>query len=197
VVDAKLVLEQLVLRLDHVPHGEARELHARLRLAVTGRGGQAVADGVRGHDEILGRVQRLAGADQEVEPMVIPGQRRDHQDGIRLLGVERAVRHVGDGEVLDDLSALQLEVTDLVELVGRIARTVGGNRARERADQQEAGDRGQGGMAHGRTSALRVHSERAECRPSPAPGQFASPYSWHAVAFPSIGRYLHGTKPPR
>jgi hypothetical protein len=46
----------------------------------------------------------------------------DHQDRVRLLRVERAVRHVGDREVLDDLSALQREVADLVLLMRRLVR---------------------------------------------------------------------------
>jgi hypothetical protein len=157
VVDAQLVLEQAVLGMDHVPDREPGELHTRLGLAIAGRGRQAIADRVGGHDEVPGGVQRLAGTDQEVEAMVVPRQRRDHQDGVRLLGIERAMRHVGDGEILDDLAALQGEVADLVELMGRIAGTVSGDGARERAEQHEAGDREQDEVAHRRTSALRVH----------------------------------------
>jgi hypothetical protein len=62
---------------------------------------------------------------------------------------EGAVRHVGDGKILDDLAAFQGEVAHLVELVGRIGGTVSGNWARERADQHQAGDRERDEMAHG------------------------------------------------
>ena len=99
-------------------------------------------------------VQGLARTDEEVEAMVVPRQRCDHQDGVRPPGVERAVRHVGDGEILDDLAALQGEVAHLVELVGRIGGTMSGDWVRDRADQRQAGDREQDEMAHRRS--LRV-----------------------------------------
>src|SRR5439155_512211 len=94
---------------------------ARLRLAVARGGGQPVADGVGGDDEVLRGVQRLAGPDQEIQPVMVAGQGRDHQDRVRFLGVQRAVSDVGDREILDGLAALELEVLDveLPDLSGR------------------------------------------------------------------------------
>ena len=70
--------------------------HARLRGRIAGRGGQAVGNGVSCDDEILVRVKRLAGSDHEIKAVMIAADRRDHQDGIRLLGVECPVRNVRD-----------------------------------------------------------------------------------------------------
>ena len=67
-------------------------------------------DRIGADDEIFVGVERLAGADHEVEPVMIAGDRRHHQDGVGFLGVERAVGDVGDREILDHLAAFQLEV---------------------------------------------------------------------------------------
>ena len=67
------------------------------RVAVRGRGRQAVADRVGGDDEpALARIERLAGADQEIEPMVVcaPTARRRRGRRCADSALERAVRHV-------------------------------------------------------------------------------------------------------
>jgi hypothetical protein len=68
----------------------------------------------------------------------------DHEDGVRLLRVQGAVRHVGDREVLDRLAALQLEVADFVLLVARLIGAVG---------QRGGGVEHQGGEADGEREA--------------------------------------------
>ena len=101
------------------------------------RGRQAVGDRIGADDEILVGVERLAGADQEVEPVVIARDRRHHQDGVGLLVVERAVGDVGDRKVPDRLAAFQLEVAFAVALVRRLLRGVRCGRQRH---QQCGGD---------------------------------------------------------
>ena len=135
--DAEVLGEQPVLRLHHVADEELREAHARLRGAGARRGGEAVADGVGRHHEILVRVERLAGADEEVQPVVVAADRSDHQDRVRLLRVQLAVRHIGDGKVLDHIAALELQVAELSDLVGRLVGTV---REREAGGQHDDGD---------------------------------------------------------
>ena len=94
-------------------------------------------DRIGADDEIFVGVQRLAGADQEVEPVVIARDRRHHQDGVGLLVVEFAVRDVGDRKILDHLAALELEVAFAVGLVRRLLRSM--RRSRQRP-QQSGGD---------------------------------------------------------
>src|SRR5436309_1469252 len=145
VVDAELLLEQPALRLHHVAHPELRKLHARLRLAVARRSREPVADGVGGDHEVLRRVQRLARPDEEVQAVMVAGQRRHHEDRVRLPGVERAVGDVGDREILDDLAALQLEIPHRVGLVRGVAGLVGegGGGGQEHEGQDE--EMGHGG----------------------------------------------------
>ena len=141
VVDAEVV-HQLLLRGHHVADQEFREFHARLRGGVRRRGGQPVADRVGADDEVLVGVERLAGADQEIEAVMIAADGGDHQDRVRFLLVELAVRDVGDREVLDDFAGLELEIADLVGLMRRLVRRVRqsrrcGERRREREDPQD------------------------------------------------------------
>ena len=70
---------------------------------------------------------------------MIAADGRHHQDRVRLLRVQRAVRDVGDREVLDHLPALQREVADPVLLVRRLVGSVG---ERDRDVEQQAGDDG-------------------------------------------------------
>src|SRR5437588_770443 len=92
---------------------------------------------------------------------MIAADRRDHQDGIRFLFVELAVRDVGDREVLDDFAALKGEIADLVGLMRRLVgcvgeRGCGGERRREREYPRECQHRILPGGCFGRE-----HSERA------------------------------------
>ena len=144
--DPEVLGQQPVLRGHHVADEEARELHARLLLAVRGRGSQAVADGVGGDDEVLRGIERLAGADEEVQAMVVAADGGDHQHGVGLLRVQRAVRHVRDGEVLDDLAALERELAEPVLLVRRL---IGPVRKRRQGRQREAGEAGEPGSTYG------------------------------------------------
>src|SRR5262249_56527667 len=52
---------------------------------------------------------------------MIAADGRHHQDGVRFVSVERAMRHIGDREVLDDLPAFEREVSNAIELVRRLA----------------------------------------------------------------------------
>jgi len=66
--------------------------------------------------------------------MVIAADGGHHQDGIALVGVELAVRHVGNREILDHLAAFQLEVAHAVKLVRRLLgrmRRAGRGKAKE------------------------------------------------------------------
>jgi len=137
VIDAKLLLHQAVLRLHHVADGEFRELHARLRLRIARRGRETVRDRIGADDEIFVGVQRLAGADQEIEPVVIARDRRHHQDRVGLLVIELAVGDVGDRKILDHVAAFELEIAFAVGLVRRLLR--GMRRGRQR-QQQSGGD---------------------------------------------------------
>ena len=96
----------------------------RLRRRVARARREPVCDRVGADDEILVGVERLAGADEKIEPMMIAAHRRDHQDRIRFLGVERAMRHIGDGEILDRLAALERKIADAIELMRRLVRPV-------------------------------------------------------------------------
>jgi hypothetical protein len=61
-----------------------------------------------------------------------------------LFGVERAVGHVRDGEVLDDLAALELEVAERMRLVRRIVGTV--RRSGGGEDERDDGNRNSHGF---------------------------------------------------
>jgi hypothetical protein len=118
--EAEMLHEQAVLRGDHVADLELGELHARLGAAVARRRGQAVADRIGTDDEIPVGIERLARADHEIQTMVIAADGGDHQNGVGFVGVELAVRHIGNGKVLDHLAAFQREVARAVELVRRL-----------------------------------------------------------------------------
>jgi hypothetical protein len=49
--------------------------------------------------------------------MMVAADCGDHQDRIRFLRVQRAMRDIGDSEIFDDLAALQIEITDIVKLM--------------------------------------------------------------------------------
>jgi hypothetical protein len=100
---------------------------------------QAIADGVGGDDEVLRGIERLAGADEEVQAMVVAADGGDHQDGGGLLRVQRAVRDVRDGEVLDDLAALERELAEPGLLVWRL---IGPVRNPRQGRQREPGEHG-------------------------------------------------------
>ena len=98
--------------------------------------GLGVAQRVRADDEVLVGVQRPAGSDQVVDLMMVQPEAMHEQDGVVLGGVELAVGDVGHLEVLDDPAALQLELTEVGKLMGRLIGPVGrGERAiRQRQD---------------------------------------------------------------
>ena len=98
---------------------------------------QPVGDRVGADDEILVGVERLAGADHEIEPVMIAGDRRHHQDGVGFLRVQRAVGDVGDRKILDRLAAFELEVAFGERLMRRLLRRVAGGGQRQ---QQAGGD---------------------------------------------------------
>ena len=99
--------------------------HARLRRAVRRRRREAVADRVGDDHAPARRVERLAGADEEIEPMVRRRQRRADEDRVRAIGVQRAVRDERLPVVDDRLARL--------ERAGRRARTRDAARRRGRA----------------------------------------------------------------
>jgi hypothetical protein len=119
-VDAEFLLQQAVLRFHHVADRILREAHARLHFRIARRARKAVADRIRADDEVFVGIERLAGADHEVDAVVIAAERRHHQDGVGFLFIQRAVRHVGDRKVCDCLTAFELEVTFVVKLVWRL-----------------------------------------------------------------------------
>ena len=142
------VVEQPMLGRDHVAQGEAGKAHARLGRAVRGRGREAVADRVGGDHEPARRVERLARADQEIEPVVRAGERGADQDGVRAVGVERAVGDVGLAVVDDRLARF--------ELAGRRGRT---RDAAHRRGRRRAADASSPAQANSIT--VRMPSPRA------------------------------------
>jgi hypothetical protein len=76
------MVDQQLLRLDHVADGDDREMQA---VGLAGRridflgadGAHAAAQEVRADDEILVGVERLAGTDDIVPPAALFGQRVD------------------------------------------------------------------------------------------------------------------------
>jgi hypothetical protein len=123
-LDPELLFHQAKLGLDHVADREFRELHARLRLGIARRCGQTVPDRVGADDEIFVGVERLSRADHEIDPVMISRDRRHHQDGVGFVGIQRAVGHIGDREVLDHFTAFEREVSLAVELVRWLLRRV-------------------------------------------------------------------------
>ena len=121
-VDAEFFLQQAILRFHHVADGEFRKAHMRLRLRIAGRGRQPVGDRIGADDEIFVGIERLAGADHEIDAVMIARDRRHHQDDVRFFGVQCAVRDIGDREILDRLAAFQSEVAFTKELVRRLLR---------------------------------------------------------------------------
>jgi hypothetical protein len=112
----------------------------RLRFRIAGRGREAVGDRVGADDEIFFGVERLAGADHEVNAVVVAGNRGHHQDGIGFLGVQRAMGDIGDRKILDRLAAFQFEVPFGVKLVRRLLRRVGQSGQRQQAGGDESCD---------------------------------------------------------
>src|SRR5262249_61500016 len=78
---------------------------------------------------------------------MVAAEGRDHQDGVRLAGVQRAVGDIGYREILDDLAALQREIADPIELVRRLVRGV---RQRNAAGRQQAHQTDEQSMEHDR-----------------------------------------------
>jgi hypothetical protein len=91
-----------------------RNFGMRVRRRVARARGEPIRDRVGANDEVLVGIEGLARADEKIEPMMIAADRGDHQDRIRLPGVERAMRDVGDGEVLDRLAALDRKIADAI-----------------------------------------------------------------------------------
>ena len=143
--------EQAILRFHHVAHGEFRKTHARLGLGIARRGRKAIADRIGANDEVFVGIERLAGADHEIEAVMVAAQRRHHQNGVGFLVVELAVGDVGDREILDRLAAFELEVAFAIELVRRLLRRMGQSGQR----QQRAQTKGQGnGKANGKANGI-------------------------------------------
>jgi hypothetical protein len=71
---------------------------------------------------LVGRTvfEHFPGPDQEVDAMMISGNRGCDQDGIVLFLVQRPVGDVGDGEVFDNFAALKVKVAFLETLVNRL-----------------------------------------------------------------------------
>src|SRR5262249_44508984 len=115
---------QAILRLDHVADRETRKHGAGLAFTVAGRSRQPVADRVGSDDEVLVGVERLARADQKIDAMMISSNRGRHQNRIILVLVQRPMRDVRNGKVLDDLPALELQITLLEQLVRRLVRSM-------------------------------------------------------------------------
>ena len=49
-----------------------------------------------------------------VDAVVVAADGRAHEDGIALVGIERAVGDIGNGKVLDDFPVIQFEVAQAV-----------------------------------------------------------------------------------
>ena len=124
-VDAE-VIDQHRLRTHHVADGDDRKIEAiglAGRRIDRGRPGRAhaAADHVRADDEIAVGVDRLAGADHDVPPaalagdrmdvmdMLVAGQRVTHEHGVALRRIERAVGLVGDLERREIDAGIELQ----------------------------------------------------------------------------------------
>ena len=70
-VESQYRLMKEKLGIDHVADVEFRKLHARLRPGIARRGREAVGNRVGADDEIFLGIERPAGADHEVEPVMI------------------------------------------------------------------------------------------------------------------------------
>src|SRR5262245_50438571 len=140
-LDPEFLRDQALLRAHHVADVELRKLHLALRLAVRGRGREAVADRVGRDNEVLGGVERAVRADEVVDAVMVAADRGHHEDRVRLARVQRAVRDVGDAEVSDRAAALELEVAHAVRLVRWISgrmRCGGGGENRGEAQDLES-----------------------------------------------------------
>src|SRR5215472_7665547 len=80
------------------------------RTLVPGLGG---AEGVRTDDEVLVGVERAAGPDHVVEEMMVLPKSVVEEDGVVLRGVEDSVRDVRHREALDNLAALERQISEL------------------------------------------------------------------------------------
>ncbi len=124
-VDAEMVDQQL-LRLDHVADGDDREMQpvglAGRRIDLLGAdGAHAAAQEVRADDEIFVGVERLARPDDIVPPAALPGQRVDageeliagqgmaHQDGVGFIAIEPAIGLIGQGKGPEIEPGIELE----------------------------------------------------------------------------------------
>jgi hypothetical protein len=73
--------------------------------------GHSVADGIGADDEVMVRIKRPAGPDQEVQPMMDRTDRRQDKDRIGARGRAATVRHIADLEIGNDFTALEREIT--------------------------------------------------------------------------------------
>jgi hypothetical protein len=103
-VDAQTV-KQLRLAAHHVAHRDRRKCSPCLTRRIGRRDAQPVAQGVdRDHGAVLG-IERLARANQKVEPVVRAGDGAQAQHH-RFVTLQRPVHHIADKRVLDDAAAL-------------------------------------------------------------------------------------------
>src|SRR5215468_5810810 len=77
--------------------------------------------------------RRSPGPDHVIELMVVEGEAVLEQDGVVLGGVQFAVSHIGDLQVLEDAAAFQRKLSEARDLVRRLIRPVGkcGRRMRQ------------------------------------------------------------------
>jgi hypothetical protein len=90
---------------------KARKTQVGTRPAVAGRRCHSVADGIGADDEVMVRIKRPAGPDQEVQPMMDRTDRRQDKDRIVARGRAGTVRHIADLEIRNDFAAFEREIT--------------------------------------------------------------------------------------
>src|SRR5215468_8230601 len=69
--------------------------------------------------------RRSPGPDHVIELMVVEGKAVLEQDGVVLGGVQFAVGHIGDLQVLEDATTFQLKLPEVRDLVWRLIRPMG------------------------------------------------------------------------
>src|SRR5205823_10153520 len=112
---------EAMLGLDHVANGELGKFHEGLRLAVRGRSGDAVGDGVHEDDEVAGAVHHLRRSNELHQVLRFAAEPRGPEDGVGLFGVELSESAVAEAEVVDDAAVAQMEVAQ----VGKLLRAFG------------------------------------------------------------------------